>query len=181
MIQEERYIDFLIQHELTQTQYLALHLIYKGRLDLIKLYKDYFKIKEDSPIISDYEKKDLIRKEFVVVKKGNIFLSDKFKQLFVDEELATDELYYRFPDKYKDTELKLVDRKVIAQLYMRAIMDSIEEHEEVLKDVTYGKENNLITTDIKTFVKSKAWLGLRKMRVPDRESTSAANIKESDL
>ena len=54
MILEDAYIKFLIEHNLTQSQYLMLHLIYKNRGDLVKQYKDKFP-SEDGTMIGQYQ------------------------------------------------------------------------------------------------------------------------------
>ena len=62
-----------------------------------------------------------------------------------------------------------MDRNVFANLYEIAIMGSLEEHEEVLLDIKYAKEKELLNIGIEKFLKSKYWLVIRKKRMDTRE------------
>lgn len=169
MISEERYICFLIRHNITQAQYLLLHLIYKKRVDLIIDYKKKFP-SEDGTMIGEYYINDLIYKGFLKKdEKDNIEITNKFLNIFMDKHLVTEEIYKTYPTHFEkdgvQIPLSAMDRNVFANLYDIAIESLLEEHQEVIKDIEYGKSENLLNIGLDKFLKSKYWQVLRGKRL----------------
>ena len=104
---------------------------------------------------------------------GNHIITDKFKSIFVDKHIATEEIYEIYPSFVYSNGVQIplstMDRNVFANLYEIAIMGSLEEHKEVLLDIKYGKEKDLLNIGIEKFLKSKYWLAIRKKRMDTRE------------
>lgn len=168
MILIEKYIDFITTNNLTQDQYLLLHLLYDNRVDLIRKYKTSFPSGENS-MISRTLVDDLITREFLVKTDKGFKLGDKFKEIFVTPELAVDEFYDIYPafvesDKGVSIPLISMDKKYFQELYIPKIFGNHKEHQEVIEDIEYGKMNNLITMGIKKFLTSDQWKALRKLR-----------------
>lgn len=172
MILIDRYVKFLIDNQLSERQFLGLYLSYTKRNDLIELFKK--NVTNGMKIIPPNELSDLITKGFVKVDMyGNHIITDKFKAIFVDKHIATEQIYEIYPSFIYSNGVQIplstMDRNVFANLYEIAIMGSLEEHEEILLDIKYGKEKELLNIGIEKFLKSKYWLAIRKKRMDTRE------------
>lgn len=169
MILEDSYIGFLIQNKLTQSQYLLLHLVYKQRPDLIKAYKETFP-SGDTTMIGQYYIDDLFRREFLIKKQdGTIELGEAFLSIFINKHTASEEIFNLYPTHWiKDgvsIPLSAMDRNVFANLYDIAIQSSILEHIEVVKDIKFAIQENLLNIGLDKFVKSKYWQMIRPKRL----------------
>lgn len=170
MISEDAYVDFLVKYDLTQSQVLLLYLLYKNRVDLIRKYKEKFPT-DSGTMIEEYFIKDLIRKEFLIENPttGAIKLGEKFYLAFIDKHEACEHVFSVYPTHITkdgvDLPLSAMDRNVFANLYDTYIRSSIHEHLEVIKDIEYAKQNNLLNIGIEKFLKSKYWLILRPKRI----------------
>ena len=172
MILIDRYVNFLIDNQITERQFLGMYLAYTKRRDLSELYKK--KITGGMKIIPKNEIPELIKKGFLKIDEGgNAVLTDKFKNIFVDKHIATEQIYEIYPSFIYSNGVQIplstMDRNVFANLYEIAIMGSLEEHEEIILDIKYGKEKELLNIGIEKFLKSKYWLAIRKKRMDTRE------------
>lgn len=169
MLLHDSYIQFLIDKNLTQSQYLLLHLIHNERPDLIRDYKAKFP-SDDNTMIGEYYTNDLIKRGFIAYDKANkLYLTDLFLDGFCNKHSVTDEIFKIYPNfaeiQGKMIPLKLMDRIEFSKLYDTAIMSSMYEHREVMKDIEFGIENNLISMGIEKFLKAKYWLSIRPIRI----------------
>ena len=183
MILLEKYVKFLVKNNITERQFLILLFIYYKRQDLIGLYKQQFT--NNKNIVTEEDKEDLRQKGFLYKDEfNNYFLTNDFIQLFVDKDIATDEIFEIYPVSMQHQgvtiPLKAMDRSVFAVLYITAIMGSVEEHKEVIEDIHYAKTHNLLNIGIEKFIKSKYWLGIRKQRLENKKQiqTKTAIDKE---
>lgn len=183
MILLEPYIEFIIEHKLTQEQYLLLQLLYEERVDLIKDYKQAFP-NESGKMISDYLLKDLFNKEFLVKTTTGFKLGDKFYDAFIDGHKATDEIYDLYPAFINhngiDIPLIAMDKRVFREIYIKKINGSVKEHNEVKKDIQYAIDNNLIKTGLNKFLTSEMWKAIRKYREADNK-IEVANTFDTDF
>ena len=184
MISEDSYVKFVIEHGLTQNQYLLLHLVYKKRPDLIKDYKQAFP-SGDSTMIGQYFIDDLFKKNFLEKKPdGTITVSAKFLEAFINKHSACDEIFEIYPTHWsKDgvlIPLSAMDRNVFANLYDKAISSSILEHLEVVKDINYAIQENLLNIGIDKFVKSKYWLIIRPKRLENVIKQDVYTIRDNE-
>lgn len=169
MILTEPYIDFLIEHNLTQGEYLLLQLLYEERGDLIRKYKKAFPI-EESSMIPSYFINSLVQKGFLVKIGKHYKLGEVFLKVFVTPDVAVDEIYDIYPaflvtDKGIDIPLLSMDRRIFREIYIPKIFGNITEHKEVIKDIKYGIDNNKIKMGINNFLTSEQWKILRKERL----------------
>lgn len=168
MLLEESYIKFLIKHDLTQSQYLLLHLVHKKRTDLIRDYKEKFPT-DDNTMIGKYLIDDLVKKGFLIEKDNTYKLTNKFLEQYVDKFTATEEIYDEYPSFFNkdglNIPLKGMDRNIFANLYDKAISSSVLEHIEVMEDIKFGIEQGLMNLGIDKFIKSKHWLAIRPHRL----------------
>lgn len=183
MILEDSYVKFLVEHGLTQNQYLLLHLVYKKRPDLIKVYKQAFP-SDDDTMIGQYFIDDLFKKGFLEKKGDTIVVSSKFLEAFIDKHTASDEIFEVYPTHWsKDgvsIPLSAMDRNVFANLYDKAIGSSILEHLEVVKDINFAIQENLLNIGIDKFVKSKYWLIIRPKRLENVIKINVETIRDHD-
>ncbi len=183
MILIDEYINFLIKNKLTPTQYLLLHLLYNNRVDLIKDYKAAFPLEEGS-MIPKLEIKDLVDKGFLIKENKNYKLGKTLTEIFVTPIVAVDEIYDIYPafvtsDQGVSIPLNSMDRQVFKELYIPKIMGSIREHKEVMKDIDYAVNNNLIKVGINKFVTSQQWKGFRKLR--KSQTTTTPSIQDKNF
>lgn len=174
MILIDQYINFIIANQITPTQYLLLHLLKESRLDLIKRYKEGFPT-EDGTMIPKEEIKELVDKGFIIKDGKKFMLAIKVHDLFVTPEKAVDEIYDIYPaflesDKGVSIPMNSMDKEVFKNIYIPKIMGNVKEHQEVLKDIEYGLEHNLLRMGINKFLTSEQWKGIRKLRVQENKT-----------
>lgn len=167
MILVEQYINFIITHKLTQSQYLLLQLLYEDRTDLITEYKKAFP-SDNGRMIPDYLVADLVNRGFIVKTKKGYKIGEKFLKIFIDEDRATEQIYKLYPafinNKGVDIPLTSMDRRVFAKIYINKIKGNHLEHIEVLADIKYAIDNFLITVGIEKFLTSEQWKVFRELR-----------------
>jgi hypothetical protein len=188
MVNVDSYIKFITKHKLTQTQFLLLYLLYLKRLDLLKIYKEAYPT-DDGSMLGTYFTNDLIKRGFLslAVKgdKKNITLTDKFPNLFHDLATKADDVIRVYPG-YVTTStgamlpLTVVDIVQFRKLYRDTVGDDPEEHEEIIKDIEYGRDNNLINFKIDSFISSKFYLKVREMRLA-KKGSGVVGINLNDL
>lgn len=172
MILTSNYVNFLIKHNLTQEQYLLLHLLYYREFNLMSKYKKAFPLKEGS-MIPKLQIKDLVTREFLVQTTNKGYkLGKAFIEIFVTPEVAVDEIYNLYPAFIKsslnvDIPLTSMDKNVFKNIYISKIFGNVDEHKEVLKDIQYGIDNNLIKIGINKFLTSDQWKSFRKRRLTE--------------
>lgn len=172
MLLEEHYVEFLIEHKLTQEQFLLLYLIYKGRKDLIIKYKNTFPT-SDNTMIGKYWIDDLIKKGFIEFKDttNNAIptVSLKFREIFCNPIDVAEELLKVYPNTMeidnKIVPLTAVDIVWVAKEYSNAIKGSQQEHLEVIKDIDFAIKTNALSLGLKAFINSRYWIGIRKKRL----------------
>lgn len=176
MVQEDRYVKFLIKNKLTQTQFLLLHLLYKKKYNLITDYKKAFP-SDNKSMIGKYLTEDLINRGFLIKitdRKGKVTytISEKFLDVYVNEYIAMEEIFEIYPSFYtKENNVTIpltsMDRNVFSKIYIDKIAYSRGEHDEIKKDIEYGKEHELLVMGIEKFLKSEFWKSLRELRLKD--------------
>jgi hypothetical protein len=186
MILEDSYLQFLIEHKLTQGQFLLLYLIYKDRGDLILKYKENFPT-EDGTMIGKYFIDDLLKKGFLEesLTTGTITIGKKFKEAFINKHRATEEIFDIYPTHFSkdgvDIPLTAMDRNVFANLYDITIQSSFLEHEEILKDIQFGKEKSMLNLGIEKFLKSHYWKVIREIRLSNKKLDNIPTVFDKDF
>lgn len=174
MILIREYVDFLTKNKITQSQFLLLFLLYKRESDLIKKFKTTFPIK-DGTMIPLKEIEDLVAREFLIKVNNKFRLGNKFLEIFVTPEVAVDEVFELYPafmtsEKGVNIPLISMDKLVFQRIYIVKIQGSVKEHREVLKDIKYGVENDLLRIGINKFLTSELWKSIRKRRLTQTTS-----------
>ena len=188
MIDTNRYVPFIIKHKLTQAQFLLLYLLYKDEIHHIRDYKKAFPTLDGS-MIGGIPLQQLIDEGYIKsigkgVNSDELQLTEKFTYIFVDEFEAGEQLIDLYPafivKDGKRYPLKLTDRNVLRKAYGKAINNNKEEHKEIIKDVNYAIENNLINGKLENFILSLAWRDIRKERlnIVDKQEEETINSKD---
>ena len=181
MLLEDSYVKFLIEHDLTQSQYLLLHLVHKGRVDLIRAYKAKFPSGDDT-MIGEYMTKELFTKGFLQEVNGKVSITTKFLEAFIDKHSAAEEIFAMYPTHFmKDgvqIPLSAMDRNLFANLYDIAIQSSILEHLEVVEDIKFAIGQDILNIGIDKFVKSKYWLVVRPLRLENQIKTNTVTRRD---
>lgn len=165
-----RYIDFIVKHKLTQSQFLMLYLIRRKSFSVIEKYKKAFPT-EDGTMIGLINIQDLIDRGFLEkVEDLNYIVTDKFNNIFLSNHfIAADEFWSLYPGfvniNGKNIPLTNMDKYAFSNIYGERIDYSVDEHNEVIKDIKFGRENNLITSNIENFVRSESWHKIREVRL----------------
>lgn len=174
MIEVDRYLEFLDKHNLVPQQFLLLLCIYHKKNLAITKYKSMFPIDENT-MIGKILFDELIQKGFIVIAEGtdgtmasHLSITEKFTSLYVDDYEAASQLRDAYPSFLKSEgkvyPLTLWDEDELRRVYWEKIKGLYEEHKEVLIDLAYGVKHNLIKGKMETFVRSRYWSTLRKMR-----------------
>jgi hypothetical protein len=182
MLLEEKYVNFICNNDLTQGQFLLLYLVYKNRLDLVKKYKETYPT-QDGTMIGQLWIDKLFQKEWLIKNGNKTEVSIKFREQFCDKIDIAEELILLYPSTMeiegKIVPLTAVDVMEFADLYYMKILGSQAEHLDILKDIKYGIENNMLNISIKKFVQSSYWKALRKKRVASIDDTHESKQHKS--
>lgn len=185
MILEDAYVKFLIEHKITQGQYLLLYLVHKKRGDLIKAYKEAFP-SDDGTMIGQYWIDELFAKGLLTKSAtGTISVSKLFLEAFINKHTATEQIFDIYPTHFNlngsTIPLSAMDRSVFAGLYDIAIQSSIHEHLEIVEDIHYAIKHELLKIGIDKFVKSKYWTVIRPMRLENEIKERTVTIRDHNF
>lgn len=146
-----------------------------------------FPADDPADIIHKVYYNDLITRGFIKVRKtdkrtisiSDIEITDKFTNIFVDKFKAAEEFWEAYPpfliSNGKRLPLTYWNTDVMREEYHKRIKGSMVEHIEVMKDLKYAVENDLVGAKMETFVCSEQWKTIRKMRLEPNVSP----VKES--
>lgn len=184
MILVDRFIPFLAETGLSEREFIILYLTYLRRNDLLSIYKE--KVLEGMKVIPKKELETLVGKGFLKYNSRNEFiLTDKFINLFVDKHVATDDIFEMYPSFVSSNGVEIplttMDRNVFANMYINAIQGNLEEHQEVLKDIEFAKEQKFLTFGIEKFVSSRVWLKIRPLRLANTVKVTTKTAFDNDF
>ena len=97
-----------------------------------------------------------------------------FLDIYIDAHTASNEFWDLYP-AYSNSNgvnypLMLVDRVVFRETYNGIIKGNREEHNEIMKDLKYAVDNDMIKGTITKFVTSEQWTKIRPLRISATES-----------
>lgn len=193
MINISKYIDFIVDNKLSQTQFTFLYMIYYSTIDreeTTRLVKKYKKRINADALISIDELNGLVEMGFIQLADNkdqfnSVTLTDKFLKILIDEEGAAWQVFELYPAFNKDEKsgamftLKSYEFEMFKRRYGKAINYSYDEHLEVMKDLKYGIRFNMIKLRIEIFVKSRGWLDIRKERIKFGTEKKQATVNHS--
>ncbi len=177
----ERVLLFCVKQKLSLSQFAYLYCEHFGYYNQLDKYSEMFG-DENKSILGSTLAKDLVERKYLEKKEGKIVITTKFRNEFVDEHEAIEELFDKYPSHAISTSgsqmtLKAGNRVTLGKTYYTYISKSVDEHIKVLEDLQFGINNNLLNISIKNFIESKFWLDIRKIR----EGNNTSLIKEEKV
>ena len=161
-------LKFCVREKITISQFIFLYCEYHN---LDQLYQDYCSQNGyNSKILPDVLLRDLLERELLVKKGKDIFITEKFEHLFTDYKQCGDELFEVYPAFAINTSngtsmpLKGVDKYEMSIKYHKLIGKSTKEHKEIILDLKYAIDLNLINFKIDKFILGEMWKDFRKLR-----------------
>ena len=172
MLNIKKLVPFLIEVGLTAEEFLLLHLKYLGKKSLLRQYKKEF-AKEQANILTIAIKDKAIKLGYVAKDESRlgyfIYFTDKWKELYVEEWNAGNELWDLYPGfikiKGSNATLTNTDKASWRSLYYSTIEGLKGEHEEIMLDTKYAIEHDMIRVKIIDYVRSEAWSKIRPLRL----------------
>lgn len=172
---------FQIKEKLTFAQIMLLHFLYYIQTDLyyVQLMKEYimtFGVKNENgkiALTTDEEKAQLVENGWLIKTDDKIgyAITTKFSDLFINKFEATNEFLLAYPGftiiNGTSIPIKSGNREELRDKYWTAIQQNKVEHQQVLLDIAYGKEKDLIKLNIRNFVDCHGWLDIRELRLLD--------------
>lgn len=173
-VETEKYVDFLVKHKLTPSQFMFCYL--KASYDMTS-FRKY--IKEVGPFRME-EIKDLITKGYLEdfnatnpngTKQDYVdsyIVTPKFhKEIFIETEQAGEELWKAFPPFIHINSTRVsarsCDKEVLIKSYCKKIKNNKNIHEEVLSLLKQAVERNEIKMGIEKWVGSEQWNILKEL------------------
>lgn len=183
MIEEKRYLRFMLKHKLTQAEFLLLYCIYKSKdatdkelLTLMQEYAKEFGVRKSSggfSILTPENKQELVDRGYLVKlndqdKFGSYKLGKIFLDNFVDSLQAIQELYEAYPGfgliQGKQIPLKGGNLFENAKMYWQLTGGVIEKHKQIVEAVRRAKGQNMLMMNITNFINSMSWTDLIAMQ-----------------
>ena len=166
----EKFAMLLVKYKLTPNQFFFAYLLHDGRYDLLKKYcnvetgvglfkaDDLRALEEKGYVVNINPIENNIQQAYM----DSFICTSTFKELaFLEYEEPLQELMKVYPQILsKDSRnfpAKSIDPAILGPIYMKNINADYDTHIEVLGLTQYAVRNNLITTDVDKYVKSKMW------------------------
>jgi hypothetical protein len=155
MINIDAYIDVLEKHNLSQSQFMLLHLVQFSKIELLKRYMSMFPA-DDGTAIGKNNEDDLIDRGYlsiVEVDGKREYIVDLSKHdIFVTSNLAADEILNMYP-----TDQTISDLYQFTLRYKMSIDYDPKLHKKVKSIVKEAIKMYLIDCNILDFAISKRW------------------------
>ncbi len=160
-------MEFCVKHNIHINQFMVLYLN-NGRKSDSEILSKYIKKFSYDGKMTGMDTNDLLEKGFIEEKDDTYLVTQKFRSLFTNDD-SFEEVFDRYPafvktDKGVPLTLKGSDKYELSKKYHAIVLNSLEEHNELLKDIDYGLQNNLINYKIDMFF-AVYYKELRKLRL----------------
>ena len=184
MIDVRQYVNYLVKHQINDKMFILCYLIYLKDSKLLNEYKALIK-KYDGIVLTEQQKDLLVRKGFLVRNGKNYSVGAVFKSIINDKNKNVSKFYNLYPSfavgKDKTYPLKGVDFSIIAEIYNSVVGVLDTDSEELLKDIEYGIENNIVFGRIDKFLTTKQFLEIRKLRKGNPQTVTKDDDDEKDF
>lgn len=187
MILVTTFIKTMSKLKVTMRQLLLLICIHEKNWTALNEYIKMWDIPKGT-VIGSIEFDQLINDGYLVLSKDktgkttftDYQVSEKFRKIYINKFQASEELKRNYPafntSQGKTFPLKGIGDDELREKYAKQIMDSQEEHDEVLADLDYAIKNRLIFFTLKSFVESRAWDDIRAKRKKQIDTPDKLNI-----
>ena len=192
MFDLQRYMKYLIEHELTERQFLFCYCTQKAYKDqsIYRVMGDFTKalgVMQDGRkrFMLDTERTDLITKGYITcegdgTKASHYHVTDKWLDEFVTEYEAGQQLIAAYPSFIQingvNVPLKTTDRAVIRSTYTDRIHGDRRKHERVIEALEYGVKHGLVNMNLEKFVLSEFWEDLIEKMVQEHHTTTRRDV-----
>lgn len=161
-------LKFCIKHDLHLNEFIILYLINTEDEDLLDKYIEKYSFNWR---MTGLDTNSLIDRGFLSVREKDgtkkYSATNKFRKLFSNEDLFLEEIYEQYPgfvsSGIKRLAVKAGDPYHLSKMYLKAVGNSLEEHDEIKEDLKYALENDLITISITNFIQGY-YKEIRKLR-----------------
>lgn len=156
--------------EITIDMFYVLYLMHINDKAELRRYRGII-LKYREKTLTDIEIKTLEELGLLTrLHDGSFKPSDKFVELFVDKYEAANQFWNTYPayiktdDGSKMLPLKIMDVQIFYELYMTTIGGLLSEHAKIMEDLKYAVKHRFPFSKIDTYIRSKQWLEVRKVR-----------------
>jgi hypothetical protein len=189
MISVRKYVNFIIDNDLTQSQVLFLMLIRnKNTLyDVADQYIKYITARDGyilpKSLINDLQEKGYV--EFLVespTKLSEFEATEKLKSLLIDEDECSTQFLRAYPHIIRSGSntfpTMTADANKFRKMYCELIHYSVDEHKQMMLDLQYAIENNMILVGIDKYFSSEFYLSVREKR--EEEQITDVDFEDDD-
>ena len=185
-VETEKFIDFLVEHKMTPTQFMFCYL--KANYDMSS-FKRYIKT---VGVFRSEEVKDLIDRGYIedfneIGANGrrtdyidSYLVTPKFtKEIFIETEQAGEELWNSFPPfimiNGNRVSARSCDKDVLMKSYCKKIKNNKKIHEEVLSLLKESVTRNEVKMGIEKWVLSEQWSVLKQLYQTNNTANNYGN------
>lgn len=180
MIKLDKLLIYCSENNITINEFIVLNYIWglfyswdnlaERYNKLAKIYSNKLRVK----LAEESVKASLIKKELITINGSVPELTKKSEKLFLSV-YGVDDFISAYPAyvviNNKNIPLKIVNLFELKKAYCERVI-TVDEHKEILKDLQYGKINNLLNMSIVNFVESEFWNNIREIRLEKTTSSS---------
>ena len=170
MIKLEQIEQILAKFEITIDMFYVLYLMHINDKAQLRKYKAIV-MKYRDRTLTDKEIESLLQTGLLTrLPDGSFKPTDKFVELFVDKYRAANQFWDAYPSYIKSGDgekmlpLKLIDVQLFYELYNTTLGGVLAEHTKIMEDLRYAVKHKFPFSKIDTYVRSKQWLEVRKIR-----------------
>lgn len=197
MFDISRYMKYLIQHQLTERQFLFCFCISKAYKEkyIYQLMGDFTKalghyVDGRKRFMRDEERIDLITRNYVEhtgdgTKASQYSVTEKWMTEFITEYEAGQMLLAKYPPFLiiNGTRIPLItsDRFELRKVYYERIYGDRKKHEQAIAALEYGIRNELINMNVEKFIRSEYWDVIIPMMTEKGDLTNKNVVNETEF
>ena len=183
----DREIQFMIKYQLTPDEFFLMRLIFfaqEGQDKYISQFANECGFEKPiREILTSLQNKGVINKSYVIPQAGEVFnpqdvdfnknVLNQFLQHSQDLGMELFEAYPPFTIingktfSLRNISKNFKDLDDMCWQYGKVIKFNQQKHDEIMKLLEFGKENNLIHSGISDFILSQGWLALQVYKDED--------------
>ncbi|MAN60072.1 MAG: hypothetical protein CMC08_09585 [Flavobacteriaceae bacterium] len=166
MIDARRYVAFLIEHQLSPSQFLFLYLLLFDEIALLYQYCAEFQAFTRKELVELQDKGFAI---CTVEDKNSVLyadafeVTDKFRELLFSKhpEEMFEELWNKYPNFHshysKRTPTKACNKEELREDYVKLIRRNRPLHNSIITSVEWGKQRGYLNLGITQFIEGRRW------------------------
>ena len=183
----DREIQFMIKYQLTPDEFFLMRLIFfaqEGQDKYISQFANECGFEKPiREILTSLQNKGVINKSYVIPQAGEVFNpqdvdfnKNVLNQFFQHSQDLGMELFEAYPPftiingktfSLRNISKNFKDLDDMCWQYGKVIKFNQQKHDEIMKLLEFGKENNLIHSGISDFILSQGWMALQVYKDED--------------